>query len=70
MIEYEYVCDECGAVYEVFQKITEEKLTSFYCPVCDDIVPVERLVGSAGFVLSGDGWFNDGYTKEKEKNND
>lgn len=64
MIEYEYVCDACGAVYEVFQKITDEKLTEMYCPVCDDITSVERLVGSSLFILSGTGWFSDGYTKE------
>ena len=65
MILYEYIC-ECGEVYEVYQGITENRLTSMYCPKCGTIKPVKRQVGSSRFKLKGSGWFRDGYTKEKK----
>jgi len=34
-------CDQCKGRFEVFQRITEAKLT--HCPTCDQ--PVERLIG-------------------------
>lgn len=63
MIMYEYSCSKCNTIYVVYQKITEKKLDSFYCPVCSKIMPMKRLVGSSGFVLAGLGWADSGYQK-------
>lgn len=64
MLMFEYSCCGCKEIFEVYQKINEDKLNSFYCPACGKIMPVKRLIGSRGFVLGGNGWSDSGYQKE------
>ena len=65
MIMYEYQCCKCNKIWNVGQHIMEDKLTEMYCPICDEIVPIKRLIGSSGFVLKGDGWGDSGYVKRE-----
>ena len=62
-ILYQYQCN-CGKIFKVYQKITEEKLDSFYCPECGKIMAMKRLIGSSNFVLKGQGWCDSGYQKD------
>ena len=64
MIMFEYSCNECGKIYEVYQNINEDKIKDMYCPECGKITQITRLIGSSGFVLLGDGWEIDSYQKD------
>ena len=55
---YEYKCRSCKKLFEVFQRITEEPLTS--CPDCHG--SVKKLVSMSAFHLKGGGWYADGYS--------
>jgi putative FmdB family regulatory protein len=57
---YEYECTSCCNVFEVFQRMTEDSLTS--CPDCSG--PVKKLVSMSSFQLKGGGWYADGYTSK------
>ncbi len=50
---YEYECSNCGKIFEVFQRITEEPLTK--CKACKG--PVNRLISQCSFQLKGTGWY-------------
>ena len=54
MPTYEYLCSGCGKAFEVFQKMSDEPLSS--CPECG--APARRRIsGGAGFLLKGDGFY-------------
>ena len=54
MPTYEYKCNKCEEVFEVFQKITEEPLNE--CPVCGG--ELKRLIsGGAGIIFKGSGFY-------------
>ena len=57
---YEYECTSCCNVFEVFQRMTEDPLTS--CPDCSG--SVKKLVSMSSFQLKGGGWYSDGYTSK------
>lgn len=58
MPTYEYKCNECEEVFEVFQKITAEPLKE--CPVCGG--EIKRLVsGGAGIIFKGSGFYTTDY---------
>lgn len=53
MPTYEYKCGSCG-VFEFFQKITDQPLTS--CPQCGG--EVRRLISqNAGIIFKGSGFY-------------
>jgi len=57
MPHYPYACNACGHRFEVFQKMTDEKLKD--CPACK-APKLERLIaGGTGTILKG------GYHGEK-----
>ena len=61
MPTYEYLCKVCSHQFEIEQKISDEPLSE--CPKCL-CCTIDRLIsGGTGFVLKGDGWYKDGYTK-------
>lgn len=55
---YEYECTSCRTVLEVFQRMTEDPLTT--CPECSG--PVKKLMSMSSFQLKGGGWYADGYS--------
>jgi putative FmdB family regulatory protein len=50
---YEYECTSCGQHVEVFQRITEDPLTS--CGVCGG--PLRKVFHPAGIVFKGSGFY-------------
>ncbi len=57
---YEYQCTKCGEVFEAFQKITDEPLTS--CKFCNS--KVEKLISHSSFQLKGSGWYLTDYARK------
>ena len=54
---YVYHCEECGYIFEVVQKITEEPLTE--APECASAVKkcsLKKLLFSPAIKFEGDGW--------------
>lgn len=50
---YEYKCSDCGAIFEVLQKITDAPLTK--CIKCGG--PVKKLISSPAIQFKGSGWY-------------
>jgi len=64
MPTYEYKCLECGDLFELFQKITEEPVTE--CPKCKG--NVKRLIGmGAGPIFKGSGFYQTDYKNNSNK---
>jgi len=60
---YEYKCKFCDTIFEVMQSIKE--IPQANCLVCN-LTSSERLISAGGsFVLRGEGWAKDNYSKEK-----
>lgn len=57
---YEYECTSCCTVFEVFQRMTEDPLTT--CPDCSG--SVKKLMSMSSFQLKGGGWYADGYNSK------
>lgn len=63
MPNYDYRCDSCGHVFEVFQSMTDELISQ--CPECGGTV--KRLIGpGAGLIFKGSGFYITDY-KNKSK---
>ena len=65
---YEYKCKKCDYTEEVLQKMNDP----FYfkgqgCPECGAF-EMERIIGLSSFQLKGDGWYRDGYSSKRDKN--
>ena len=54
MPTYDYLCSGCGQTFEVFQKMSEEPLSS--CPDCGAAAR-RKISGGAGFIFKGDGFY-------------
>ena len=77
MPNYDYRCEKCEEVFEVFQKMSDDKLTTCIKEGCGG--EVKRLLGSgSGVLFKGTGFYqtdnrsksySDGATKEKPKEN-
>lgn len=62
---YEYQCMNCGHVFDVMQKFSDEPIKT--CPECakDN---VKKLVSATAFQLKGTGWYvTDFKDKDKKK---
>ncbi|MGK9476606.1 FmdB family zinc ribbon protein [Melioribacter sp. OK-6-Me] len=58
MPTYEYKCNDCGYLFEEFQKISDEPLST--CPKCGGTV--KRLIGAgAGPIFKGSGFYHTDY---------
>ncbi len=60
---YEYECENCGRRYEVWQKITDEPLTT--CEVCKG--RLHKLISQSSFILKGSGWYVTDYARKEKK---
>lgn len=56
MPTYTYKCSNCDAIFEVFQRITDDPIKN--CEKCGK--EVKKVITSGNFVLKGKGWFNSG----------
>ncbi len=59
---YEYQCDQCGRVEEVFQKISEKPLTK--CGRCSG--KLHKLISQSAFHLKGTGWYVTDYAGKQQ----
>jgi|YNPMSStandDraft_2_1061718.scaffolds.fasta_scaffold00390_2 putative FmdB family regulatory protein len=58
MPNYDYRCESCGYVFEVFQKMSESRLE--ICPKCGG--KVKRLIGAGmGPIFKGKGFYQTDY---------
>lgn len=56
---YEYQCDECGASYEVIQKMSDEPLT--VCEKCGG--PLHKVLHPVAIHFKGSGFYTTDYGK-------
>ena len=57
---YEYKCQQCGRVSEVFQKFSDEPLTECLCGG-----EMKKLISLNSFHLKGSGWYVTDYGHSK-----
>lgn len=64
MPTYDYKCNSCGNVFEVFQSMSAEPLKK--CPNCNG--EVKRLIGAgAGPIFKGSGFYQTDYKNKSSK---
>jgi putative FmdB family regulatory protein len=68
MPTYEYHCDNCGFEEDVFQRITEDALTT--CPNCKKETFHRVVTGGAGVLYKGEGWYVTDYSKRSSGGKD
>jgi putative FmdB family regulatory protein len=60
MPTYEYECQKCGHVFDVFQSMTDERIKR--CPKCRG--KVKRLFGiGSGIIFKGSGFYENDYRR-------
>jgi putative FmdB family regulatory protein len=61
---YEYQCNHCNDVFEIFHKIDEDCIVA--CPKC--LGPAKKLISATNFILKGSGFYiNDYPTKSRRE---
>ncbi|MFL5318015.1 MAG: FmdB family zinc ribbon protein [Myxococcaceae bacterium] len=61
---YEYVCEKCGKLNEVIQKVTDPAPEK--CDGCGTAGKLTRIVSRTSFQLKGGGWYSDLYSSTKK----
>jgi len=61
---YEFVCEACGRLTEVMQKLSDPAPAA--CPECGE-GRMARTVSRTSFQLKGGGWYSDLYASTKAK---
>lgn len=64
---YEYECQTCRDIIEVFQHISDEAFDRVFCPTCGKEQIVRKVISAPTFFLKGGGWAKDGYAKGGNK---
>lgn len=57
---YEYQCDGCSEVFEVFQKVSDPPPAQHSC----GSTQVHRILSNTSFVLKGTGWYITDYARK------
>ena len=66
MPTYDYQCEKCDHLFEVFQSMNDPKLTD--CPLEDCDGSVKRLLGTgAGLIFKGGGFYETDYRSDSYK---
>ena len=66
MPTYDYECRNCQHSFEIFQKMTDDLLTT--CPKCKG--SLKRLIGAgAGIIFKGSGFYYTDYVKNQPSSN-
>ncbi|MEN8134390.1 MAG: zinc ribbon domain-containing protein [Thermodesulfobacteriota bacterium] len=55
---YEYECQSCQEVIEIWQSLADDQVSS--CPSCEG--SLKKIISMSSFQLKGGGWFADGYS--------
>lgn len=63
MPTYSYICDACGHRFEQFQTIVEEPIK--ICPECEEERVRRLIVGGAGLIFKGSGFYITDYARSK-----
>ena len=64
MPNYDYRCETCGHEFEVFQRMSDPKLTD--CPQDGCPGPLKRLLGTgAGIIFKGSGFYETDFKTKK-----
>lgn len=61
---YEYECNKCGKIHEVFQKFSDKPLTR--CKACSG--KLHKLISHSSFHLKGTGWYVTDYASGSRPN--
>lgn len=61
---YEYQCADCGAVFEVMQRISAPAPDN--CPECSG-ANLKKLISKVGFQLKGTGWYETDFKNKDSK---
>ena len=67
---YEYKCQVCGSIFEIFQKVSDQKLNKTLCRVCNKETIVDKIVSTSGFRLNGSGWYVTDFKNKGKKPKD
>lgn len=59
MPTYQYECLVCFHTFDIEQSIKDKPLE--ICEECGG--SLQKIIGCTSFILSGSGWFRDGYAK-------
>jgi len=51
---YEYRCDECDKIFEIFQSMSDDPITE--CPQCSS--PVRRVFSANSIIFKGSGFYS------------
>jgi len=62
---YDFQCIDCEYIFEIRQEYSD---LSPHCEKCNG--PTERLITNTSFILKGDGWYKDGYSKPNSQTDD
>ena len=60
---YEYECNQCKEIFEIFHKIDEDCKVA--CPKC--LGPVRKLISATNFILKGSGFYVNDYPSKHRK---
>jgi putative FmdB family regulatory protein len=61
---YEYECNQCKEIFEIFHKIDEDCRVA--CPKC--LGPARKLISATNFILKGSGFYvNDYPSKHRQE---
>jgi putative FmdB family regulatory protein len=55
MPTYDYVCKACGKEMEIFQKMSDAKLTK--CPECGKEKLIRKIGAGTGIIFHGTGYY-------------
>ncbi|MFC2134036.1 FmdB family zinc ribbon protein [Bacteroidota bacterium] len=67
MPTYDYKCENCGYVFEHFQKMSDEPLTE--CHICKG--EIKRLIGAGlGPIFKGSGFYQTDYKSKSKTGSD
>ena len=60
---YEYQCNRCNEIFEIFHKIDEDCKVA--CPKC--LAPAKKLISAPNFVLKGSGFYVNDYPSKSRR---
>ncbi len=61
---YEYECKNCGHVFDVLQKMSDDPLAE--CPECGQ-PDLRKLLSAPNFHLKGGGWYETDFKTDKKR---
>jgi putative FmdB family regulatory protein len=65
MPTYDYKCDNCGNIFEIFQSIKDEPLK--LCEHCGHESLIKQITVPAGLIFKGSGFYLTDYAKKSSK---